>query len=315
MKAFQPCLNLANSALPDNLVLAPYMPMTPTWSIVEDYCIALASGVFNLFNMVLRCQYLPFCAMDSDVLPPKTRLMTRVSLIYRDIAILIKPRPLTDDALRTPGDWFKANSRQLCDRTFMTRIEQMRLLRVLYLVGIPLPDPVAKLSQIAKLSRISETTITNFLNGFLNYVADPDLRSLRLGNSSFDFWWVPMARMRDVVRSVSILALVRRNMARIIDTAARSPQWSIAPVWWTGKMDSILVWLASLTGFLFFSDICRFLGTTRQDNSALFQAWKAAELKTLTPRMHATGGHLGFLFPITTRIERLEELARFAQVS
>jgi superfamily II DNA or RNA helicase len=315
MKSFQACLNLANSPLPDNLVLAPYMPMTPTWSILEDYCIAMASGVFNKLEMVLRCEYLPFCAMDPDILPPKNRLMKRISLLYGDISMLIRPRPVSDYTLRSPGDWFKANAQRLCRRTFMTRIEQMRLLRVMYLVGIPLPDPVAKLSQIAKLGHISEGTIADFLNGFLSYVPDPFLAALRQGESSFDFWWVPLERMQDVVRSVSILAILRRNMTRIMEAAALWPPWSAAPSWWTRKMDSIVIWLAHLYGFLFFSEICRSLGAGTRDNSAMFATWKAAELKTLTPRMHATGTHLAFLFPIAARIERLEQLARLAQVS
>jgi hypothetical protein len=196
----------------------------------------------------------------------------------------------------------------------LTRVEQIRLLRVLYLFGIPEHNAARKLVKIAQFTTVRECAIVDFLNSFIDMatIYDSSLYRFKSGPGTLDFWWVPVARMAEVVKSVSVLARVRKVFPNTRFVTRPFPRWNDAPAWWSDQMDKVLFNLSAYYGFLYFSEFVRFLPrTTAVGKDPDIRGWKAIELRKLTPYIEEAGTYLEFLFPISVRMRRLEALLRF----
>jgi hypothetical protein len=220
--------------------------------------------------------------------------------------------------LRSPVEWWRSNWLSSLSKGVLTRVEQIRLLRVLYLFGIPEHNAARKLVKIAQFTTVNDSAILDFLNSFIAVAAicDTSLARFRSGQGTLDFWWVPVARMAEVVRSVSVLASVRKAFSKMRFVTRPFPKWNDAPDWWSDAMDKALFYLSAYYGFLYFSEFARLFPRTldaRKDTD--IKGWKAIELKTLTPYLEKAGVHLAFLFPISIRLCRLEAIVRFIRTT
>jgi hypothetical protein len=314
-EAFQNVIRLSTGTLGANFFLVPYMAMPPFWSVIEDYALTVAMALLGPMSTVLENRLLPFSRLDPAIGPQKEQLETRMRCIDAELPLLIERHPIPRGAqLRSPLDWLMSNWLSSLSKGVLTRVEQIRLLRVLYLFGIPEHNAARKLAKIAQFTTVRECAIVDFLNSFIDTatIYDSSLDRFKSGPGTLDFWWVPVARMAEVVRSVSVLARVRKAFSNTRFVTRPFPRWNDAPAWWSDPMDKVLFNLSAYYGFLYFSEFVRFFPrTTAVGKDPDIRGWKAIELRKLTPYIEETGTYLEFLFPISVRMRRLEALVRF----
>jgi hypothetical protein len=313
-EAFQNVIRLSTDTLGENFFLAPYMAMPPFWSVMEDYVLTVAKALLGPISAVLENEFLPFSRIDPAIAPPKEQLITRLQFILAELPLLIDRHPIARGTqLRSPLEWQISNWPSFSKRA-LTRVEQIRLLRILYLFGIPEHNTARKLAKIAQFTTVHDSAIWDFLNSFIETAAiyDTSLDRFRIGYGTFDFWWVPVARMAEVVRSVSVLGRVRKVFSKMRLVTKSFPKWRDAPRWWSDAMDKVLFNLSAYYGFLYFSEFVRFFPrTTDAGKDPDIKAWKTTELKKLTPCLEKTWADLAFLFPISVRLRRLETIVNF----
>jgi hypothetical protein len=105
--------------------------------------------------------------------------------------------------------------------------------------------------------------------------------------------------MVEMVRSVWVLANIRRLFLLKRSWAVSLPKWTEAPDWWSDWMDRVMFNLSASSGFLHFSEFVKFFPKgVGQLNESVIRDWKLMELKMLTPRMEKAEKYLSFLFPI-----------------
>jgi hypothetical protein len=314
---FRSVVRLSIDSLPAAFYFAPYMQMPPFWSETEDYTMTVSVALWGQLERVWRSPILPFVRIDPVLLPSREKFVIRLRLIQTELPLLMTRRPIPHEAqFRPPPAWVKSNREIVWTKHSLTRAEQMRMLRVLYLFGIPESNAIRKLTKISQFTHVHDKALEDWLNSFLDIaiIWDVTLEKFRTGPGKVDLWWVPVCRMADVVKSVSVLSSVRELLPWLRTVKGPFPRWTEAPEWWTDPMDQVLVKLSAYYGFLYFSEFIRFLPMdTNPVKEQHIEKWKLTELRTLTPKNEKCGHYLSFLFPIPARIHRLEDILRYVR--
>jgi hypothetical protein len=112
---------------------------------MEDYTLVISWVLSGWLDRVLESPHLPFSRMEPGILPSREAITTRLRLIWKEAQETPGQRPLpVCPTLRSPVEWQKANLQDA-----LTRLEELRFLRALYLYGIPENQASRKLARIA----------------------------------------------------------------------------------------------------------------------------------------------------------------------
>ncbi|OHT04763.1 hypothetical protein TRFO_06206 [Tritrichomonas foetus] len=305
---------LSNERLPPNFVFAPSMEKPIGWTPIEDF-ILVSGSLFmgkTSFDLIRDDAKLPFSYMTKEVKPSKEWFLERKLLIINELLTLIPPDYEINNKKICNVNTFVERNQTLFNSNVLTRNDQKTLLRVLYLYGIPGNDIIPKIKKISMINYVSDETIGSFLRTVTEKAStyqniDFYITDLKKYDNKFDISWIPNSCFEAIADNISTIGYVRFQLLWYNKHTVTVQKWAGAPEWWDKSCDKVLYNITGYYGFLFLSEISRFIPTTRIKETDIYQ-WREIEAKTLTPYCPENAKYIKFLKPLDLRKKRLKSI-------
>lgn len=334
-------LYISNERLPENYQFAEEMETPAGWTPFEDFLAITTCPFLEKVDEIFTDKKLPFQSLQNLFPSLKKWLLDRIMLIVREtIKIIPENFPIYEKVgekfyPKKIGDistFQKLNKHVLYPKRLSVQ-HQKKLLRIIYLYGIPKKNGVKKIKEIMQNRCIHEDLITLFVVKLLKKAINikPDLHHLLScfpevsGEKIVDIDWINNDALKAVAINIDLLYKVRENFAwlnglkpfenkhnRIVSLGL--PEWSkIRPVcsWWNYHCDTILFNLTAYYGFLFNSYYAFYIKNTVPDFNVEISRWREKEAFNLTPLKNKNFDYLDPVLSIDDRIERISLIVHF----
>lgn len=337
---YKVALFMTTEKLPENFQFAPEMCSCQGWTPICDFNAVISFLNSDKHSNFIKKNDLPFKSMIDKNPSIKNWIFTRIKLIVSEVYPLIPDtfdihQPNSDQILKEIGNFemFSKLNRHVLHPTKMTKDVQKKLLRILYLYGIPKYDAVLKFKEILGNKIINDDLVLLFivkvlikamkhrpsLVDLLKLLPNFDYASIPK-NDVVDIRWIDENAIIAVASNLDLIRQIRENYdffdsrKEIFEITLRN--WKeILPKcpWWDFQCDFALFNATACYGFLLNSMFCYLL---KVDKPSEFESisyeeifnWKDQELANLTPIMLKSQKFTWAFCSIDMKIKRIEQI-------
>lgn len=331
---YKAALYLSHEKLPFNFQFAPEMHTPNGWTQLHDF-IAIISIIFlNDRSDVIYNKQLPYMTTINS--EDTKWIKERIMLIYKEIIPIIPKSfniyenangKLKPKEIGNIEDFIKINSYVVYPRKLSINF-QKKILRLLFLYGIPKNDGIEKIENILGYKNAEYKPIHIFIIKVLNKCVkyEPDLVELMrtlpsVKNEYFndienvDIRWINEEAIKSISSNIMMLYKVRENYSFfskqkniIID------EWKEIKGqfnFWKTEYEKVLFKMTAYYGFLFNSLFLFFIKGKEVVEYETIIKLREEEIKTLTPiTNHEKLNFLGPILNFEYKKNRIEEILR-----
>lgn len=344
---YQVSLYISNEKLPQNYQFAESMETPSCWTPCEDFMAITICPFLNKIEDIVDDKKLPFKSLYALSPSLKNWILNRILIIVSETVQIIPKsfkiyEKIGDKQVpRKIGDienFKKLNSHVLYPKRLSIQM-QKKLLRIVYLYGIPKKGGIKKIKEIFQNKSIHEDLITVFVVKLLKKAIHfrPDLnrllnsftnvkQSIINDNSLVNIDWIKIEAIKAAAFNVDLLYKIRENFTWINGikpfenkesrmNSIELPEWKDIIVkckWWNVDCDRILFNLTAYYGFLFNSYFALYINNSSDkddfNREAEINSWKEREAFNLTPLKNNKFEYLDPIFSIDVKIKRLNQM-------
>ena len=330
---YRVAIYISNNKLPQNFQFAPEMVQFGGWSAIEDFAAITMSPFLNKLSDICEDDKFPFKKLVKKFPPLKEWIYQRIELMIREISKIIpddfsiyeasdcsKPKELCNI------DAFKRLNCHVIHPKQLNRCLQKKILRILYLYGLPLKNGIDKIIFILQNEVIDTELITIFIYKVLLKAIKykPGLRELldsipKINNANdytVNIDWIKEEAIEAVASNLDLILEVRKGCEWAIKNNSIQeimnllPEWKEITVhykWWNSKSDHILFKMTAYYGFLLNSMMCHFFTSSLITDDDILE-WREREILTLTPIIHPKSKYLDLIFTFELRKKRVVQI-------
>lgn len=328
---------ISNEELPSNFQFAPEMFTPSGWTPIEDFHIITSAPFFYDINNITSDQKLPFESMTNLFPSFQSWILKRIIIIVNEI-VSIKPKfyktfnekegNIEPKKIGSFEMFKRLNNHVIFPKRLSINI-QKKLLRILYLYGIPKKNGFVKIRKILQHENINESLILVFVLKILNKAIKykPNLINLMHSltqvdqesiddNRFVDINWIKDKAIEAVASNIELLYKIREyffyfnNKNKIAFNKDELPEWIEIKndcKWWKPGCDVVLYNLTAYYGFLFNSYFALYIDNNDISKEEICK-WKAKESFELTPIVHPKAEYLKPILNYENRIKRLNQI-------
>ncbi|KAK8853714.1 choline dehydrogenase 7 [Tritrichomonas musculus] len=332
-ESYRVAIYLSNSKLPNNFQFAPEMICLAGWSPIEDFYAITSLPILNFVTDLIEKDNLPFKKLVQRFPPIKDWIYLRLKLIVRETAQII---PKNFSIYESPDfskqkelldlESFKRINHHVIHPKQLSRYLQLKILRILYLYGLPTKDGIEKIILLLQNETTDQESVEIFVSKVLQraikYKSSLQelLESLPKSNSYYEYYinvgWIKEEAIQAIASNLDLILKVRNAYEWVIhnnlldEILKNLPEWKEIVAhynWWDSMCDGILFKITAYFGFLFNSMICHFISLDLITKDEIL-VWRERELLTLTPIVHPKCKYLEMIFSFNNRQKRMIQL-------
>ena len=334
-------LYVSNEKLPAKFQFVPEMSAFNGWSPLHDFIAITSLPFLDRPHDIIYDERLPFKSLIGNDTSKLEWLSKRLCLLFRELRNIIPPdfcvyeKKSTTKAMEFKKfgnieHFISVNSHVLYPKRLSINF-QKKILRLLYLYGIPLKDGIEKIQNILNYNDPNNNNsvllfVTKILIKCIKY--QPGLfdllktlpkvdEKLLNNNENVNINWIKDEALESVSSNIYIIYKVRENFSWFMNKSnIEIEEWKEIKDrynWWSFKYDKILFKIVACYGFLFNSVSLLFIKKDSQDYNEIFKMrqQEIMELKPLTD--HEKLNFLGPILYLETKKKRIIQILNSIQ--
>lgn len=334
-------LYVSNEKLPAKFQFVPEMSTFNGWTPLHDFIAITSLPFFDRPHDIICDERLPFKSLIGNETSKLEWLSKRLYLLLRELRIIIPPdfcvyeKTSTKKAIEFKKfgnieHFISVNSHVLYPKRLSINF-QKKILRLLYLYGIPLKDGIEKIQNILNYNDPNNNNsvllfVTKILIKCIKYQPGlfdllktlPRVDEKLLNNDeNVNINWIKDEALESVSSNIYIIYKVRENFSWFMNKSnIEIEEWKEIKDkynWWSFKYDKILFKIVACYGFLFNSVSLLFIKKDSQDYNEIFKMrqQEIMELKPLTD--HEKLNFLGPILNLETKKKRIIQILNSIQ--
>ena len=332
---------VSHEKLPDNFQFTPSMSAPCGWTPIEDFLAITSAPFLTNITDITDDQALPFKLMIKLYPDFKTWILNRIEFVIREMSSIV---PNNYNVYEDKGgksepkkleniEAFKSLNFHVLHPKSLSVSIQKKLLRIMYLYGVPRENGIEKIRMILQCKSISIDLIYSFVVKVLQKATKykpslsvlTELISKNCNDVYVNIQWIKEEAIEAVAYNVDLLYQVRENYSYFSGEKVgksgkkfdinKIPEWTEIITkckWWRVGCDKILFKITAFYGFLFNSYFAFYI-PSKQITQNEISLWKEKESFELRPIIHPKSDYLQPILSHEMRKKRIIQILKIIE--